>query len=438
MSIKDHRGLAVTGASPFALERFENALALFNRFGVDPVAELDAALADSPDFVMAHALRAYLHLVGADPVGPTAVRPNLEAARAAGGNAREAAHILAMEAMIDGRWRNAARILEDVAITWPLDMVAIRAGHFVDYLLGDSRMLRDRIARAMPAWSPSAPGWHALLAMHAFGLEETGDYARAERQGRKALELEVRDGWAWHAVAHVLEMQGRSQEGVNLMTGGAAHWSRDNMLAVHNWWHLALYHLNLGDTAEALRLFDGPIYGAPSPIAFDMVDASALLWRLKLLGVDVGGRWDAVAEAWAPCQPDNTYAFNDMHAMMAFASAGRKDDVRLVRAVQSCARDSLGDNREFLAQGGQAATEAMAAFVDGDYRRVITLLRPIRHHAYRFGGSHAQRDVIDLTLLEAALRAGDRDLALALAAERADAKPHASALLLVDRVGRAA
>ncbi|WP_369060907.1 tetratricopeptide repeat protein [Caulobacter sp. 73W] len=438
MTLKDHRGLAVTGASPFALERFESALALFNRFGVDPVAELDAALADSPGFVMAHALRAYLHLMGTDPIGPSAVRHNLEAARAAGGNAREAAHILAMEAMIDGRWRNAARILEDVAITWPLDMVAIRAGHFVDYLLGDSRMLRDRIGRALPVWSHAVPGWHAMLAMHAFGLEETGDYARAETQGRKALALEPRDGWARHAVAHVMEMQGRSEEGVAFMTGDLAAWSENNMLAVHNWWHLALYHLELGDVAEALRLFDGPIYGVRSPLAFDMVDAAALLWRLKLLGVDVGDRWSAVAETWAPCQPDNAYAFNDMHAMMAFASAGRKDDVRLVRSVQSSARDSLGDNREFLTQGGQAATEAMAAFVDGDYRRVITLLRPMRHHAYRFGGSHAQRDVIDLTLLEAALRAGDRDLALALSAERADAKPHGSALLLADRVRRAA
>lgn len=438
MTLKDHRGLAVTGASPFALERFESALALFNRFGVDPVAELDAALADSPGFVMAHALRAYLHLMGTDPIGPSAVRHNLEVARAAGGNAREAAHILAMEAMIDGRWRNAARILEDVAITWPLDMVAIRAGHFVDYLLGDSRMLRDRIGRALPVWSHAVPGWHAMLAMHAFGLEETGDYARAETQGRKALALEPRDGWARHAVAHVMEMQGRSEEGVVFMTGDLAAWSENNMLAVHNWWHLALYHLELGDVAEALRLFDGPIYGVRSPLAFDMVDAAALLWRLKLLGVDVGDRWSAVAETWAPCQPDNAYAFNDMHAMMAFASAGRKDDVRLVRSVQSSARDSLGDNREFLTQGGQAATEAMAAFVDGDYRRVITLLRPMRHHAYRFGGSHAQRDVIDLTLLEAALRAGDRDLALALSAERADAKPHGSALLLADRVRRAA
>ncbi|WP_269713991.1 tetratricopeptide repeat protein [Caulobacter sp. NIBR2454] len=438
MTLKDHRGLAVTGASPFALERFESALALYNRFGLDPVAELDAALADSPDFIMAHVLRAHLHLSGTDPMGVTAILPNLAQAEGAKGTPRETAHVLAIRAMVEGRWREAARTLEDIAVTYPLDMVAVRGGHFVDFLLGDSRMLRDRIARAMPAWGATTPGWHAMLAMHAFGLEETGDYARAEQQGLAALKIEPRDSWAKHAVAHVLEMQGRAEEGVRFMTADTPAWAENNLLAVHNWWHLALYHLELGDYEQVLRLFDGPIHGARSPIVFDLVDASAMLWRLQLLGVDVGDRWTTVADGWSFSAADSAYAFNDMHAMMAFAAANRKEDVRLVRAVQSSARETVGDNREFLNEVGHAATEAMAAFAAGDYRNAVSLLRPIRHRAYRFGGSHAQRDIIDLTLLEAAIRGGDRDLARALAAERAAAKPHGSAVLLANRAALAA
>jgi hypothetical protein len=149
-------------------------------------------------------------------------------------------------------------------------------------------MLRDRIARALPAWHPGMPSYHAILGMHAFGLEETGDYRRAEAQGRMGVELEPRDGWAQHAVAHVMEMQGRQRDGIAWMMGNADAWAPESFFAVHNWWHLALYHLDLGEIDDALELFDGPIYGARSPLAINMVDASALLWRLHLGGIDVG------------------------------------------------------------------------------------------------------------------------------------------------------
>lgn len=79
------------------------------------------------------------------------------------------------------------------------------AAHQVDFMRGDSRMLRDRIARALPAWDAGRPGWHAMLGMYAFGLEECGQYVDAERHGREAVEIEPRDGWAWHAVARAGE-----------------------------------------------------------------------------------------------------------------------------------------------------------------------------------------------------------------------------------------
>src|SRR5690606_13057491 len=123
--------------------------------------------------------------------------------------------------------------------------IALQVGHQLDFFIGDSRMLRDRIARALPHWSPSMPGWHGLLGMHAFGLEESGDYAAAEAQGRRAIEFERRDSWAQHAVAHVLEMQGRRREGIAWMRDNEEGWAPDNFFAVHNWWHLAVFHLGL-------------------------------------------------------------------------------------------------------------------------------------------------------------------------------------------------
>jgi hypothetical protein len=122
---------------------------------------------------------------------------------------RERAHLSVVKHLLDNEWHVASRILEDIAIEHPRDILALQVGHVVDFYTGASRLLRDRIARALPTWSADMPGYHAIIGMHAFGLEETGLYARAEGAGRRAVELERHDAWAWHAVAHVMEMQGR-------------------------------------------------------------------------------------------------------------------------------------------------------------------------------------------------------------------------------------
>src|SRR5690606_2502211 len=135
-------------------------------------------------------------------------------------------------------------------------------------------------------------GGHAVLRREASGLEEGGGQARADGDGRASVERERRDGWGWHAVAHVMEMQGRIGHGIDWLSGNSDAWSRESSFAVHNWWHLALFHLESGRVDEALALFDGPIDGHASPLAIDLVDATALLWRLHLRGVEIGSRWD--------------------------------------------------------------------------------------------------------------------------------------------------
>jgi tetratricopeptide (TPR) repeat protein len=259
--------------------------------------------------------------------------------------------------------------------------------------------------------------------MQAFGFEEMGDYISAEKLGRRAIEFEPRDGWAQHAVAHVMEMQCRQRDGIAWMRHNTEDWAGDSFLQVHNWWHLALFHYELGETEEALALFDAPIYGKHSTLALNMLDASAILWRLHLRGVDVGDRWKALAANWAPKARAGNYAFNDAHAMMAFVGAGLKEPARMLLEAQEHAMAGRGDNAGFTRDVGHPVALAIKAFGEGDYSRAVELLRPVRSIAYRFGGSHAQRDVIDLTLIEAAFRAGDTALASALSAERAAARP---------------
>jgi hypothetical protein len=160
------------------------------------------------------------------------------------------------------------------------------------------------------------------------------------------------------------------------MCADIASWSEGNFFAVHNWWHLALYHLELGDIAEVLRLFDGPIHGARSQVMVDVIDAASLLWRLHLRGVDVGNRWQTVADAFAPAAGAGNYAFNDMHAMMAFVGAGRRDLAEQVLAAQRVAMSGDTDDAWFTRDVGHALTRAIRAFGDGHYDDAVQLDPP--------------------------------------------------------------
>jgi hypothetical protein len=154
----------------------------------------------------------------------------------------------------------------------------------------------------------------------------------------------------------------------------------------------------------------------------EMLDASALLWRLALREVDVGSRWHALAEAWTPLAEDGFYAFNDAHAAMAFVGAG--DWARVAGVIASLERATAGSgtNAMMSRDVGLPLARAIAAFGRGDYAGAVATLLPIRAHTHRFGGSHAQRDLVHLTLTEAALRSGQSSLARALTAERTDLK----------------
>jgi hypothetical protein len=158
-------------------------------------------------------------------------------------------------------------------------------------------------------------------------------------------------------------------------------------------------------------------------VVLDMVDASAMLWRLKLRDVDVCDRWQPLADRWTPLAEAGNYAFNDVHAMMAFVGADRPQEQRRLLAAQQRTLAGDDDNAAFTREVGHPVARALLGFGHGDYATAASLLREVRGHAHRFGGSHAQRDVIDLTLVESALRGGDAPLAAALAAERTAIRP---------------
>ncbi len=421
----DQQGNSLHGATPEAARLYDQAMACFNEYRGDPAALLGSAIEAAPQFGMAHAFLAWLGLISTEPGATAGARDVIAKLVRLPADERVRAHLAALRLLADGHWSAAARALEIHSAEQPRDLLALQAGHLLDFCRADARTLRDRIARALPQWSPDLPGYGFLLGMQAFGLEECGEYARAEDSGRRAVALQPRDCWAHHAVSHVMEMQGRAEDGLGWMSAREAHWDgEDNFFKVHNWWHRALFHLDLGQTEETLALYDGPVREARSVVAYDLIDASAMLWRLQLLGVDVGARWQELATAWEAHADGRTYAFNDWHAVMAWLGAGRS---REVESMQRGWRDVAGDGNEntrWIRHVGLPLVEGFTAFWQRDYGTAIDRLHAVRNIAGAFGGSHAQRDVIAWTLTEAALRGGHGSFARALAQERLAQKPH--------------
>ncbi len=424
---KDRQGNALTGATADAAALLDQAVEAFGIYRGDPVERADATIEASPDFAMAHIFKAYLFALATEPGAAAEAKSIAAHAKTLRLNDRESSLIAALDHVLSNDWTAAAEALDDHNIRFPHDFVGLHMGHLTDFYRANARNLRDRIARILPKWPEDRPGYSLLLGMYAFGLEECGDYARAEAMGREAVARQPLDCWAHHAVAHVMEMQGRAEDGIGWMHAREPYWSGDdNIIKVHNWWHKALYHFDLGQGDMAMALYDDRIRKDRSTVALDLVDASALLWRAHLQGLDAGGRWAEVAACWDAHADGKLYPFNDWHAAMAYLGAGRENDVE--RLIGLYRQDSPASDvtTRWARQTGLPLIEGWMAFWRGDYATAVETLRRARYIANSFGGSHAQRDIIEWTLTEAAVRGGLGATAEALAHERLALKPHSA------------
>ena len=420
----DAQGHRLSGATPAAAAAYDEAARAFNLVHGDAVALFDEARAAAPDFAMAHLGKAWVLAVANDPGLLVKARSLVETARPLALNEREQAHLAALTHLVGGARSAAVAVLDRHLMHYPFDLVAHQAAALVDGFLGRFHWVRDRSARALPLWSKDQPGYPTLLAFHAFGAEEAGDYARAEDESRAAAALEPLSFWPHHTVSHVMEMTGRPEDGMAWMKAREALWSAPGHAnQVHIWWHKALFHLELGEYDAALAVCDGPIRATQRPLALSLTNATALLWRLDLSGAEVGERWDELADLWEGHADGRCLVFADIHAAMAELGAGREAlvDERLT-AMRETAAGGL-DAAGLYRTVGVPVVEGLAAFHRGAYAEAVERLLPVRVELWQIGGSHAQRDVVDWTLTEAALRANQRDIALALAHERLAGRP---------------
>lgn len=422
-SVLDAAGYPTSGSAD-AIARYDRAVDLLLCYRPEVLVAAEELATNDASVPMVQVFLAYLSLMSTD-------QPDLDDARSAaraldslGTNEREVAHGAAIRAWLDGNWRAAAGILDDLLIQWPADVLGLTMGHLLDFFTGDARNLRDRVGRSLPSLDPDDPRAAFALGMQAFGLEESGDYARAETVGLAALERHPRDVWALHAVVHTYEMRGLVDTGITFMRTREGDWGSDNLFTAHNWWHLGLYLLEAGRVDDALAVYDAHVHNGDSAgVALEMLDASALLWRLTLDGVETGDRYAKLATAWEGQLFDEPwYAFNDFHAVVALCGAGRLDDARdVVDRLERCAAAGAaepGTGRWMAAEVGAPASRAIVAFAEARYEDVVADLVTRRSCFHHFGGSHAQRDVLQRTLTEAAIRTGAVDLARALLDER--------------------
>lgn len=436
--MNDRRGLATSAASAQALEHAERALWRMMSFYDTPLADLDAAEAADPLWAMPRLMRAGFLLSLTDPAlvaEATALLEGLQGPRSERAHRplspREAVHLQALRAVAEGRWSAACEAWDALLLDEPLDALALQWAHLWDFYRGDRAGLRGRPARCLAAWDEDDPLQPGVAALYAFGLEENHEYGAAEDVARRALARDPRQPWAVHAVTHVMEMQGRFDEGSAWLRQHQPAWAEGNGFAVHLWWHSALFRLEGLDCSGVLRLVDGHLGAATMQATLHRVDAAALLWRLHLLGQDVTERAAALLAGWAlPDEAAGGYAFNDLHALLPMLCSGQTS--RAEAWTARCAERALDAgqarrcNHRIARDLGLPLMRGLLALGRGDAAAACTLLYPVRSRAQALGGSHAQRDLIDQTLLAACATAGgdaERRLGRALLRERQWAKP---------------
>ena len=410
-----------------AAEKFAQGVRVFSLGCGDLLGEFDAAIEADPSFAMGHLGKAWVFALATDPGAAAFARTIMAKARDLPMDTRGKAHLAALDLTLAGAWTEASRTLDRYLMDHPLDLLAHIVGFLLDLFLGHTRNLRDRPARALPLWPETMPGHAALLGFHAFGLEENGAYEQAEDQARRVAEAEPLSFWAHHTVTHVMEMQGRAEDGIGWMMAREPLWSSpDHLTQTHIWWHRALFHVELDQAAEALAIYDGPLTGTQRALGVSLTNASALLWRLDMLGHDVSARWKVLAPIWAGHADGRCSVFCDLHALMAELGSG--DDEAADGRIAAIRATAAGDDEAAVIyrDAGVPLAEGFCQFHRGFFAQAADTLFAARSATRLIGGSHAQRDIADWTLTEAALRGGQRDMAVALAYERLALRPRST------------
>lgn len=394
----DPRGLAITTDSAESARELDAAVMALLGQKAEAGTRLAAALAADPGLVAGHAMAGFAQMMAARRPLADQARLGLARARdalvARGGTPRERALVQSLAAWAEGGdMERAAAGLEAIVQEDPHDVLALRLSHGIRFMLGDAPAMRHAIEAALPRWDAAMPGYAHLLGCHAFALEETGEAARAEAVGRRAVAMVPDDLWGAHAVAHAIGAQGRMREGIAWLRWLEPHLAGGSNFVRHVHWHRALFHLALGQTEEALALHDGRVWAEASEDVRDLMNAASLLWRLEAAGVAVGARrWEDLAAMVEPRIGEHAWAFADLHYVLCLAAAGRREALgRMLASISACAGGESDSQARVHAAVGLLAARGVAAAAAGDPAEGALRLEAAIPRLHETGGSHAQR-----------------------------------------------
>jgi hypothetical protein len=419
---RDLYGFSHAGSDGTALAAFAEAVWAVCAHRPQAGPALERALAADPQMAAAHALRGFASVVLARSECMAAARGHLAAARLAlrqrTPTIDEIALVEALSLAVDGHLSAAADRLDVRLAAVPDGLLLIKLSQALRFMRGDLAGMAALTGATIARVADSMPGYGFVLGCHAFALEESGDYGRAERVGRAAVEREPHDAWGLHAVAHVYEMTGRSAAGIDWLEATRGAWSGCNNFAFHVAWHLALFHLEAGDTERVLALYDAEVRPQPSDDFRDVANAVSLLWRLRQYGVDVGGRWDELADIARRRRTETTLIFASLHNLLALKGSGDEAAAReLARAIASHGLVGADDQ---AAVADSVGADLARVIVEGASGQAGAAVPEIARRLVVLGGSHAQRDVFVRTLAVAAAAGGDADATRRVSAIRCE------------------
>ncbi|MDT7834001.1 tetratricopeptide repeat protein [Aquabacterium sp. OR-4] len=388
------------------------------------------AAAEHDTSLIVQACAAALWMFSESPAGPPQARAHLARARAsvdagAPSSERERQFASAVQAWVQGDLAGALALHAQLAREHPRDLAAIKLGQYHAFNLGDAPTML-RLALPAQAAAPEVAHAHGLLA---FAHEQCHHLPQAEACARRALALRAAEPWAEHAIAHVMLTDGRFAEGRDFLARASAPWQGlTSFMRTHNWWHLALFHLELGDDAAALALYDQQVWGVDKTYSQDQVGAVSLLARLELAGVAVGERWQDLAEHLRQRVHDQVLPFLDLQYLYGLARAGRPEAETLRDAIVAHAPQAPAAARRAWQQVAVPAAHGLLAHARGHWAEAAEALAAALPQLLRIGGSHAQRELFEQLWLDAAQRAGDAATVLNVLQPRLNAAPQSRRL----------
>ncbi|MEH2112103.1 tetratricopeptide repeat protein [Nostoc sp.] len=402
--VKDASELEITTDSSAAVDAINGFVDQLLGVGNDAQVILKAIEAD-PTCAIANAQVAAFYLFAGGSVALSKAKSYLNLAKShlKRANDREKLYVAAIEAWANRDIAQAIAHHEAIAIAFPRDLASVHLAQYHYRNSGNSQGML-LIAEIVFAANRDNPYMYGMLA---FGLEECHRLAEAEEHGRQAIALKRDNRWAHHAVAHVLETQGRLEEGISLMESLSDTWEYGSSAFYgHLWWHTSLYYLDIENFAKVLEIYDTRIWGrAKKDNGREQINAIALLLRLELRGVDVGSRWQELAAYLQPRIHEHTLAFLDLQYIYALVRGGKDDwAAEMLESMQTHGENVLPYARPTWIEVGVPAARGMIAHARGDWENAIAELEPVLPDLYSTGGSHAQRDLFEQIYLDALIR----------------------------------